>query len=64
MLHGNEDGVADEADDDSKVEERAHDERAEPLFEPPAAATTPPLQEEVGEGGATLWTRPLVLPRL
>lgn len=64
MLHGHEDDVDDEADDDSKVEERAHDKRAEPLFEPPPTATTVPLQEEVREGGPTRWTRPLVLPGL
>lgn len=64
MLHGNVKRVEDEADDDSKVEERVRDEGVEPLFEPPPAATTVPLQEEAGEDGPTWRTRPLVLLKL
>lgn len=64
MIHGHEDGVEYEADDDPKVKERVHDEGVELLFEPLPTATTVPLQEEVGEDQPTWRTRPLVLLKL
>lgn len=63
MLHGHEDDVDDEADDDRKVKERVHDDCVESLFEPPPTATTVPLEEEVSQDGAT-WKARLLLPRL
>lgn len=59
MLHGHEDDVDDETENDAKVEERVCDEGAEPLFEPPPAATAVPLTEEVGTGEPTWTTGPL-----
>lgn len=50
MLHGNEDGVKNEADDDPEVKERVCDQGVEPLFEPPPAAAAVPPQ-----AGQTTW---------
>lgn len=53
MLHGHEDGVKDNTNCDAKVYKRVHDNGVEPLFEPLPAATTVPLQKDVGEGVPT-----------
>lgn len=62
VVHGHEHNVNNEADDDPQVEERAHDEGVDSLFEPPPAAAAVPLQKEVGQGGAT-WTTWLLVSR-
>lgn len=61
MLHGHEDGVEDDTDSDAEVNERIHDDGKETLFEPTPAATTVPLQEDVGKGIPTWRTWPLII---
>lgn len=61
MHHGHEDGIDNEADDDAEIEEGVRDHGVEPLFEPAAAATAVPLQEEVGQEVAAQRTRALPL---
>lgn len=65
MLSGHEDDFDNDADDDAEIEEGVRDHGVEPLFEPAAAATAVPLQEDVGQEEAARRTRalpPLLLP--
>ena len=61
MLHGHEDGVEHDAQCDTEVNKRVHDDGVEPLLQPPPAAAAVPLQEDVSEGIPPHGTRPLVI---
>lgn len=53
MLHGNEEDVHDDTDDNPEVKEGVRDDGMEPLFQPLPATATVPLQEELSNGVTT-----------
>lgn len=59
MLHGAEDDVDDEADDNPQVKTRVCDDGVEPALEPTPAAAAVPRQEELRSGVAARRTRAL-----
>lgn len=55
MLHGYEDDVDDDTDDNPEVKEGVRDDGMEPLFQPPPTTATVPLQEELSNGVTRSW---------